>query len=255
MKTIMHISDLHFGTETKGMLELIMHDVKSLKPDLIVASGDFTQRAFAHQFKKADHFLKLFEGKNILCVPGNHDISYINPFERFFNTFKKYKKYIHHDINPKINSDKLAILGINTVSPFKSIVGTVTEDQLNTIIHFFQNLPADTVRIVVMHHNLIHSRRHKIISNAEQLIHTMAFVKVNIILSGHLHYACFEQIRRDYFQHNMYVVTAGTAVSKRVRRGQNSYNIVSINSDHFKITVREYDKGQFITRTEKHFPL
>ncbi|MBA3662352.1 MAG: metallophosphoesterase [Gammaproteobacteria bacterium] len=255
MPKILHLSDLHFGTETKAMLDLLLMDLEQIEPDLIVISGDFTQRALHSQFRSAQQFLKVLDKKKVLCVPGNHDISLHNPFERFFYPFEKYKRYISKTLNPQLEIQGLAILGVNSVTPFKSIQGKITTAQLNVIHNYFRSFPATTVKIAVMHHNLIRSDRHKIISNSEELIATLGASKVNLVLSGHLHYACYEQIERDSFAHPLYVVTAGTAVSRRLRQGQNSYNILQIDSSYCKMSVRVYDKNQFITFKENEFNL
>src|SRR3954453_20827658 len=73
MRTIAHISDLHFGKVDPPVAEGLIADLAGRKPDLLVVSGDFTQRARARQYEDAAAFLRRLPTPQ-LVVPGNHDI-------------------------------------------------------------------------------------------------------------------------------------------------------------------------------------
>jgi 3',5'-cyclic AMP phosphodiesterase CpdA len=248
MTRIIHLSDLHFGTQRLGVVPLLIADIQTLHPDMIVISGDLTQRATPKQYEMAKQFLDAFPHVKKLSVPGNHDISLYNPLERFIYPFSKFKNWI----SPKLCTSQIigdiAVLGVNSVTPFKIMSGYITEKQLNVVKEFFQKTQA-RIKIVVMHHNLIASERHKIINDAEKIINVLAECGVNLVLCGHIHFACVEQVQREFIAHNLYVITAGTAISTRTT-APNSYNIIDIDAEEFTLRVRKLADHMYITENE-----
>ena len=82
MRVVAHLSDLHFGRIDPAALEPLRRRVIELTPDLVVISGDLTQRARAQQFREARAFLDSLPGPQIV-VPGNHDVPLYNVLARF----------------------------------------------------------------------------------------------------------------------------------------------------------------------------
>src|SRR5436190_9537967 len=154
VKKIVHLSDLHFGTERSGIVSALVKDINGINPDIIIVSGDLTQRARVNQFKAVKHFLSSLNHHNIVCVPGNHDISLYNIIERFFYPYAKYERWIASNFANHIIKDNIAILGVNSVTPYKSMSGYITDKQLDSIQTFFSKVPDHLIKIIVMHHNL-----------------------------------------------------------------------------------------------------
>ena len=44
-RTVVHLSDLHFGREDPPVVDALLARVKTLEPHVVAVSGDFTQRA------------------------------------------------------------------------------------------------------------------------------------------------------------------------------------------------------------------
>jgi predicted MPP superfamily phosphohydrolase len=59
MRTIVHLSDLHFGRVHQVTLQPLILAVAEIQPHLVAVSGDLTQRARVQQFKEARSFLDL----------------------------------------------------------------------------------------------------------------------------------------------------------------------------------------------------
>ena len=57
MSVVLHVSDPHFGTEVPEVVEALARLAGQLRPDLVVLSGDITQRARAAQFQAARAFI------------------------------------------------------------------------------------------------------------------------------------------------------------------------------------------------------
>lgn len=248
MIRILHLSDLHFGTERDGIVEELQKTITQLKPDIKIISGDITQRARISQYEMASQFLQDLGKEDLICVPGNHDISLYNLIERFCYPYKKYQLYINKSLIQAYLQNEIAIIGVNSVTPYKAMSGFVTDDELKNVMSFFQLLTQKTFKIVVMHHNLIKSERHKIINNAEKIISLFSRCGVNLILSGHIHDAKVELLSHAS-HHNMYVITAGTAISTRTT-APNSFNVIDVGVDYALLKVYEYDKNKF-TLTKK----
>ena len=99
MRTLVHLSDLHFGRIDPQLLEPLATKIKEINPDVVAVSGDLTQRARSHQFREARVFLDTLPKPQIV-VPGNHDVPLYNVFSRFFSPLDKYRRYITEDLRP-----------------------------------------------------------------------------------------------------------------------------------------------------------
>jgi 3',5'-cyclic AMP phosphodiesterase CpdA len=251
MQKIIQISDLHFGTEHPGMVEVLINDINNEKPDILIVSGDSTQRAKISEFKSMLALLQKLNTHNIICVPGNHDISLYNPVERFLYPFLKYDKWLGSQTKSSWVDDYFSILGINTVTPYKPMGGYVDDKQFKSIINFFEKQPKEKIRIVVMHHNLIRSERHKIIHNADEIVNLFSRLNVNIVLAGHIHSPHCELLKHKA-EHNLYVITAGTAISHRTSY-PNSFNVIEFDQYEFKFKIKEFRQNIFMHAYEKIF--
>ena len=76
MTRLVHLSDLHFGAHDERLVEAVDWQVDQLKPDLVVISGDFTQRARTEQFRDACEFLDGVERKRLPADRTFHFIAY-----------------------------------------------------------------------------------------------------------------------------------------------------------------------------------
>lgn len=246
---IMHLSDLHFGTEEDATVNGLKNSIQSLSPDLIIISGDFTQVGSAAEYETAQNFLKDINTP-FFCVPGNHDIPRYNLIERFFSPYKKYKTYIADDLCPFMETDHAIIAGINTarrmLPHWNWSHGAVSDKQLDHIRDGFDEMDKngqDRFRICVMHHpvqadedfplNVIFYNREKTL----QMIHDMG---VDLVLTGHVHHADISNMGGSTV-----FLSASTALSTRLREQQNGFNIIDIDDDSFSIRHFNFDESSF----------
>ena len=73
MRTIVHLSDLHFGRIDPAILRPLIEFISVARPDVVAISGDLTQRARTKEFVAAREFLASIPFPQVV-VPGNHDI-------------------------------------------------------------------------------------------------------------------------------------------------------------------------------------
>src|SRR5437868_11294779 len=114
MRVIAHLSDLHFGRIDRAVLDVLEGEVTARRPDLVVVSGDLTQRARTSEFRNARKFLDELTFPQIV-VPGNHDVvPMYYPLERWRAPLQKFRRYITDDLVPFYADGEIAVLGINT---------------------------------------------------------------------------------------------------------------------------------------------
>src|SRR5690554_3752870 len=113
MTRILHISDLHFGRSVPAVVQALIGKVKTLQPDIVVISGDLTQRAKTTEFQQAAAFLDSMAAPYLL-IPGNHDLAAFRLHERLLYPWKKWRKYISNELEPTAQYADYQIIGINT---------------------------------------------------------------------------------------------------------------------------------------------
>src|SRR5690348_9991709 len=156
MARLVHLSDLHFGAHDELLVAGIEQSVDALKPDLVVISGDFTQRARTEQFKEACSFLERLRdrGHEVLGVPGNHDVPLYDVLRRFLSPLTRYRRYIDETLCPFIELPSVAVLGINTARSLTFKDGRISEEQIEFIREAFSRTDPEATRVLVTHHPL-----------------------------------------------------------------------------------------------------
>jgi 3',5'-cyclic AMP phosphodiesterase CpdA len=129
MRTLVHLSDIHFGRVDQAIIEPLINLITELKPDVVAVSGDLTQRARSQQFKEARAFLDRLPKPQIV-VPGNHDVPLYNIFARFITPLDKYRQFITEDLSPFYADEEVAVLGVNTARSLTIKGGRVNEEQV-----------------------------------------------------------------------------------------------------------------------------
>jgi 3',5'-cyclic AMP phosphodiesterase CpdA len=255
MKKIVHISDLHFGTENSKIVNHLIDDINEIKPDVIVVSGDLTQRAKTKEYSKAKIFLKNLDYHTVV-IPGNHDIPLYNIWGRIVHPFKKFETYFDH-IDRYYSDDILEIIGLNSVRNLRWKSGKLSSEQLEIGAAEVKKSGKNIIRILVIHHNLFHisSRRDAVkLFKTKRLHHWLMQNNIDIILFGHDHKSMVQPILFDDDKiFDFILIQAGTATSNRTRGFPNSYNVIEISDDDCKIKIREYKNQKFEIISEQQF--
>src|SRR5438128_266924 len=129
MKKIVHLSDLHFGRVDAALVEPLVRAVAGAAPDLIVVSGDLTQRARSSQFREARAFLGRLPRPQVV-VPGNHDVPLYDVVERFRRPLEKFRRHITDDLEPFYEDDEMVVAGVNTARSLTRKYGRVNSRQV-----------------------------------------------------------------------------------------------------------------------------
>ena len=244
MARIVHLSDLHFGAHDPRLVEAVEWQVDELKPDLVVISGDFTQRARTEQFREACEFLALLRerGHEVLGVPGNHDVPLYDVLRRFLSPLARYRRFIDETLCPFVELPGIAVLGINTARSLTFKDGRINQDQVKFIRETFARTPGEAMRIIVTHHPLfalpVGSKVDRAIGRQELALDAIEDAGVDMVLAGHNHHAS-SQDASDLVTRagGVLVVQAGTATSTRVREQEQSFNVIDIADGAVTVTV------------------
>jgi 3',5'-cyclic AMP phosphodiesterase CpdA len=242
MRTIIHLSDLHFGRIDQTLIAPLTSLVARLAPDLVVVSGDLTQRATSGQFKAARVFLDRLPQPQ-LVVPGNHDISLHNLFSRFVLPLGKYRKFVTPELEPVYVDDEIAVLGINTVRSLTFKDGRINREQIARLRSRLSDLGTERTKIIVTHHPFdlpAHFHERRLVDRAPLAMAMFAECGVDLLLAGHYHssHAASTSGRYKTAGYAALVVQAGTATSTRGRGETNSFNVIRVEPG--RIGVERY---------------
>lgn len=259
MRSIVHLSDIHFGRVNYHVIPPLIEAVAKINPDLVAVSGDLTQRARAHQFKEARAFLDRLPKPQIV-VPGNHDVPLHNVFARFLQPLRKYRRFITNDLWPFYHDEEIAVLGVSTARSLTIKGGRVNENQVAWMRTRFCYLDPELVKIVVTHHPFDlpegHDERH-LVGRARMAMEALASCGADVFLAGHLHvsHTTHTAARYQIKGHSALVIQAGTAASTRGRGEENSFNVVRVDRPHIAVERFEWQpkRGEFTLMTTERF--
>ena len=262
---LMHISDLHAGWPFNPHLAaLVAEEAHTLKPDLLVVSGDLVQRAdFAIQWQVITSYLRqLPEPK--LIIPGNHDVPLWNVFNRVFRPYSRYRKYISHDLNPVFELPGLVVVGGCTAHGLTIDGGKLSRAQMQRLEATLRTYPEDVCKVAVLHHHVVNppgSEGRRMISNAHEAVELLDRCGVELLLCGHIHVSYIGttmDVRPDLRQGTI-ICQSGTTTSTRGKgreAGKNSYNVIEIEDTVIRVAQHLYleDAGRFVPVADHVFP-
>jgi 3',5'-cyclic AMP phosphodiesterase CpdA len=259
---IVHLSDLHFGAHDERLVEAVDWHVDQLKPDLVVISGDFTQRARTEQFREACEFLDGLRerGHEVLGVPGNHDVPLYDVLRRFLSPLARYRRFIDDSLCPFIELPGVAVLGINTARSLTFKEGRINADQVEFIRETFARTSSEAMRVLVTHHPLfaleVAGELERPIVRQELALDAVEESGVDMLLAGHNHHAS-SQDASDLITRagGVLVVQAGTATSTRVREQEQSFNTVDIAHECVTITIHGWSGDDFRPADARRYQL
>jgi 3',5'-cyclic AMP phosphodiesterase CpdA len=247
MRTLVHLSDLHFGRLDEAIIPPLVERIKAVDPDLIAISGDLTQRARRRQFQQARTFLDLLPFPTIV-VPGNHDVPLFNVAARALDPFGGYRRGIDANLEPSRIDDEVAVIGLNSA---RGLIGggkgRLNQQQIDQAVARLRPLPAHLIKVIVTHHPFdlpagFHPEH--LVGRARLAMAQFAEVGADLFLAGHLHVSHVSHTADRYriAGHSALVVQAGT-LSTRGRGELNTFNVLRIARPEMTVERYSWETG------------
>lgn len=254
MTTLLHISDTHFGTEQPPVVEALAALAAALAPQLLVISGDITQRARAAQFAGARRFIDRL-GLPFVSIPGNHDLTVLNPLTRLLAPYTGYRGTFGDELEPVHESDGLLVQCVKTTRWWRHIEGEVNTAQVQRVATRLRSARPEQLRVVVVHQPLHvqgEAEAKHLLRGREAALSAWAEAGADVVLGGHIHLPYVAELTPPSATGARIVVAqAGTALSSRLRRdAPNSVNVIRHeSSDAARFSVERWDfsgeRGEF----------
>jgi 3',5'-cyclic AMP phosphodiesterase CpdA len=232
MSILLQISDPHFGTEQPPVAKALIELAQQQEPDLVILSGDITQRARTKQFAAARAFVDRL-GAPILAIPGNHDIPLFNLWARLRHPYAQHTTAFGTDLEPTHSSHDLLVVCVNTTRAYRHKNGEVSAPQIERVAAQLASATDQQLRVVVVHQPVAVTRDEDIpnlLRGREAALERWAAAGADIVMGGHIHLPYVMQI--PDLARPIWAVQAGTAVSSRTRQGvPNSVNLLRWGAD------------------------
>ncbi len=268
MPTILHASDLHFGKaydpEAARAFRLALEE---LVPDLIVLSGDFTQRAKVGEYRQARELIGALPPVPVVVTPGNHDVPLYRVWERVWAPLRNYREHISPDLDSVTRVEGVTVVALNSTAPHRTIVnGRLRDRQLRFAAGAFRDAPEGDLRVLVTHHNLQPAPDYgpyQVLPGFQGVLRALAAMGVDLVLGGHLHRGWVGRSREAYPDgsqgRRVILAHSGTTTSRRGRAGEegaNSFNLIRVARHQMEIThfLRTVGRGGFSFAATHTFP-
>ncbi len=260
MTILLQISDAHFGTEQPPVVEALLRLAHAEPPDLVVMSGDITQRGRRRQFSVARGFVDRLKPAALLTIPGNHDIPLFNLALRALAPYANYARAFGENLEPTFESEHLLAIGVNTTRPHRHKDGELSPQQIERVRERLQRASASQLRVVVVHQPVLairESDEDNLLDGHRQAVPAWAAAGGDIIMGGHIHLPYVRSMRTTFptLPRDIWTVQAGTAVSSRIREGvTNSVNLIRCNGAQAprQCEVERWDYVPTLDRFERH---
>jgi 3',5'-cyclic AMP phosphodiesterase CpdA len=228
---LLHLSDLHFGTEQPRVVHALLALSEQLQPEAVVVSGDLTQRARSHQFAAAQQFLQQL-ARPYLVVAGNHDIPLLNVPKRWASPFDNFHDYFG-DVEPRLETAHFDIIGVNSIRRRFHTQGHLSHEQIARIVARLQHSDHQKRRVIVSHQPFAVIDRHQhrdVPRRMPKAVQHWAAHGADLFLHGHCHTPAVFDLNTALhlgLGRSVLDVQAGTGMSARLRGGYpNSVNLI-----------------------------
>jgi 3',5'-cyclic AMP phosphodiesterase CpdA len=232
MTLLLQISDPHFGTERAPVVEALVRLAREQRPDVVVLSGDITQRARPAEFAAARRFVDALGVRRVLAIAGNHDIPLFNLAGRLFSPYAGLRRTFGEVLEPVFESADLLVVTVKTTRRLRHKNGQVSAAQIDAVAQRLQAAAPRQVRIVVTHQPVAVTEQTdetNLLRGNEEAVRRWSQAGADIVMGGHIHlpYVLPLHRRQPGLARRVWAVQAGTALSTRVRyEAGNSVNFV-----------------------------
>jgi len=228
--SIVHVADIHFGCEDTQALTALADALPAIDPALIVVAGDLTYRGRKREFEAAEAWLATLQ-RPIVLTAGNHDVPFLNLFERAFAPFDGFDRGLAGSGVQTYQDDAFSIVSLNTARGIQTRLnwahGVIGVAQAQAAAARLSEMRQGTARIVVCHHPLVLPPGAPIrtrTSGGPEAAEIFAHAGVDLVLTGHLHRPFAQPF--PYGDKNTWSLGCGT-LSHRQRGTPASFSVLT----------------------------
>ena len=262
MHSLLHLSDVHFGPKhLAGPARAVLELVRVELPEVVVVSGDLTQRAKPAQFREARAFVEALAAP-VVWVPGNHDVPLWRVWERVFAPFGAWRRDFDPELVHDYRGEGLSVVGVNTAHGWTTKHGRLRRADLVDLEARLDRLPPGGARVLVAHHPVVEGpdlEGEPVARSSNRLLDVARRHGVDLVLSGHLHRSFALSAPGPEGRSGPVVVHCGTTLSSRGRgreRGRNSLFRIDIHGVELEVEKRLWnpESGLFEPVERRRFP-
>lgn len=262
---ILHVSDLHVGPPfRRPIADALIRQAHEIRPDLLVISGDFVQRAdHADQWRAAQELRAALPTPQ-LVVPGNHDVPLYNAHLRLLNPLGRYRRHISHELNPVFELPDLVVVGAVSAHGLTVDGGRVDSAQAAALRRILGRYGPEVCKVVVWHHPVVNPpglHKSRVMRGAHDAIRLLDACDVDLLLCGHIHVSYVGNtldVVND-LRKGTIICQSGTTTSRRGygrEQGKNSCNLIEVDRQAIHVSQLLYldEVGRFVPAAEHTFP-
>lgn len=246
---IVQLADLHFGAEDPRATDAATDYIGHLAPDVIVVSGDMTQRGKHREFQMARAWIDNLK-RPCLVVPGNHDTPLLNLVSRASSPFQRHDSYFDPYAS-MLRVNEVRIDGLNTARGWQArsnwAEGSVRLRHLDTILK--RNTGPDIFRVLACHHPFrspkdapLRTRTRRGAAASDMLAQS----EVSVLLTGHVHTPHAELIEEP---NGRYLAISAGTLSTRLRNAPPAFNSLDVTPTSLSVITHDFDGSAFEPRS------
>ncbi|MGD2044772.1 MAG: metallophosphoesterase [Gemmatimonadota bacterium] len=246
MLTVLHASDFQCGRPFRqNAAEALVRFADDLGPDVVVVSGDLTQRAKKREFALVKTILRRLPQVPCIVTPGNHDVPLFRVFERLVNPYRNWRSAISPDLNTVTRLEGVTFVALNSSAPRRALVnGRIDPFQIELARDAFASVGPADIRALVIHHHFVpvpDGTDGTPLPRAAELVGAFEDMGVDFVLGGHVHQThvtTSSDLLGERAVPGIPLIACGTTTSWRGRGPEadlNSLNVVRVHEDEVEI--------------------
>lgn len=236
MMLVLQVSDTHFGTERRPVVEALVRLAQAERPGVLVLSGDITQRATVAQFAAARAFVDRLGVARCVAIPGNHDIPIGQLVLRALAPYRRFRRCFGPALEHEIDLPELLLLALKTTRRYRHVAGELSCGQIERVALRLARAAPGQLRVVVTHQPVAVLRdedAHDRVGRHAEAVRRWSAAGADLVLGGHIHLPSLLPLheRAPGLVRPIWGLQAGTAVSSRLRHeAPNSVNLLRIGA-------------------------
>lgn len=218
---LLHLSDLHFGTEVPGAAPALLALAARLAPALAVLTGDLTQRATAAQFAETARFVRALPADRVLLLPGNHDLPLWAAWHRLWRPWRRWSQALGPWRPQALSHAGWHVVVADSVRRWRHRRGEIDAAERARVVDRLHEAAPGALRVVALHHPLVvraPGEQAQRVIGADLAAAEWAGAGAALVLAGHVHDAFAQRLLLPPAP--LWAVQAGTALSSRQRHGR-----------------------------------